>query len=266
MTKKLLTLIFSLLSLTSNGQTQEFPREINLVFDYLLKKDFPEVFNDKSYKFRPISWQIVDIDNDGNVEVFLQTFPHYSQTPSITIFKINKSDSVTRIIEGFAPGHLIPLSAEDDYISPHSTGTAIDAQIDKNEPEKLLKFANASLKFGMSCVLYKNFIHTDRKESKTYLDLTYLDDYSTENSCANFQFSKPNEIVAGKVKGASNKYFIARIENDLFCYEIKGFENDVYVNKTVTIIKAPSGLIKLVTEDGYIKYLTNKNKLQDLKI
>jgi hypothetical protein len=266
MTKNRLTLIFSLLALTSIAQSQKFPREINLVFDYLLKKDFPEVFNGKSYQFRPVSWQIVDIDDDGNTEVFLQTFPHYSQSPSITIFKISANDSVTRIIEGFAPGHLIPLSAEDDYITPHSTGTAIDAQIDKNEPEKLLKFANASLKFGMSCVLYKNFIHTDKKESKTFLDLTYLMDYSAENSCANFQFSKPNEIIAGKVKGASNKYFIARIENDLFCYEIKGFENDTYVNKTVTIIKAPSDLIKLVIDDGYIKYVTNKDKLQDLKI
>lgn len=189
MTKIMLPLVLSLLALTSNGQSQEFPREINLVFDYLLKKDFPEVFNGKSYQFRPVNWQIVDIDDDGNIEVFLQTFPHYTQSPSITIFSISEKDSVTRIVEGFAPGHLISLSSEDDYFSPHSTGTAIDAQLDKGEPEKLLKFASASLKFGMSCVLYKNFIHTDKKESKTFLDLSYLNDYANENTCERFQFS-----------------------------------------------------------------------------
>lgn len=266
MTRQIPILIITLLAWTANGQNQEFPREINLVFDYIIKRDFPELFNDQSYQFRPVNWQIVDIDDDGNVEVFLQTFPHYTQSPSITIFKINKNDSVTRIIEGFAPGHLIPLSAEDDYFSPHSTGTAIDAQIDPNEPENLLKFANASLKFGMSSVLYKNFIHTDKRKGKTFLDLTYLSEYSAENSCKNFQFSRPDEIIAGKVKGKSNKFFVARIGSDLFCYEIKGFENDVYINKTVTIVKAPLDLIKLVIDNGYIKYYTDKEILLDLKI
>lgn len=265
MTKKLLTLISILLAFNSNGQNQEFPREINLVFDYLLNVDFPEIFNNKSYQFRPVNWQIIDIDNDGNVEVFLQTYPHYTQSPTITIFKINKNDSVTRIIEGLAPGHLIPLSDKDDYFSPHSTGTAIDAQLDKNEPEKLLKFANASLKFGMSCVLYKNFIHTDKKDSNTFLDLTYLNDYSNENTCEQFQFSMPEEIIAGKVKRAANKFFVAKIGDEFFCYEIKGFENNVNIKKTISIIKVPLNFKKFAIDDGYIKYLTDKDKLIDFK-
>jgi len=264
--RQLLTSLFLICFLPADAQNPQFPKEINLVFDYLIKKDYPEVFNKKSYQFRPVNWQIVDIDNDGTIEVFLQTFPHYTQSPTITIFKIDKNDSVTRVVEGFAPGHLIPLSDEDDYFSPHSTGTALDAQLESPNPEKLLLFGKAGLRFGMSCVLYKNFVHSDKRDSKTFLDLSYLDDYPNENSCASFQFSKPEEIAAGSIKGKSNKYFIARIANDLFCYEIKGFENDGLINKTVTIVKAPSDLVKLVVEGGFIKYSTKFSKLADLEM
>lgn len=263
MKRHLLTSFLFLYSLIVTGQ-QNFPREISLVFDYLLKEDYPELFKDKPYQFRPVSWQIVDIDDDGVIEVFLQTYPHYTQSPSITIFKIAKNDSVTRIIEGLAPGRLIALSDKDDYFSPHSTGTAIDVKIESSDPEKLLKFANASLKFGMSCVLYNNFIHSDKRKGKTFLDLTHLNDFPSENSCAKFQFSRPDQIIAGKVKGSENKYFIARSGDELFCYEIIGFESNVFVKKTVSIIKTPPELIKLVIVDGFIKYITKNDEQLDL--
>ena len=67
-------------SLIAKGQDNNFPKEINLVFDYLLKKDYPELFGDQSFQFRPIDWQIIDIDDDGVTEVFLQTFPHFRQS------------------------------------------------------------------------------------------------------------------------------------------------------------------------------------------
>ena len=41
-------------SLIAKGQDNNFPKEINLVFDYLLKKDYPELFGDQSFQFRPI--------------------------------------------------------------------------------------------------------------------------------------------------------------------------------------------------------------------
>ena len=57
----------------------EIPKEIDAVFYYIINKDFPELFNDKPFQFRPIRWSIIDIDDDGTTEVFLQTFPHYRQ-------------------------------------------------------------------------------------------------------------------------------------------------------------------------------------------
>lgn len=254
-------------TLIASGQDYNFPKEINLVFDYLLKKDYPELFGDQPFQFRPIAWQIIDIDDDGKTEVFLQTFPHYRQSPTITIFQIDKSDSVTRIIEGFVPGHLVKLSKADDYFDPHSTGTAIDMQLDSNEPEKFRKLAESSLSFGMSVILYKNFIHSDKREGKgIFVDLMYLDDYARENSCAKFQFEKPDQIIAGKVKNQEKKFLIAKVGNELFCYKINGFVDSKFVDKEIKIIEIPKDFKELQLDNMTIKYLNKKGQIKDLEI
>lgn len=265
--RKILSGLLILISSFANGQDNNFPKEINLVFDYLLNNDFPELFGDEPFQLRPIDWQIIDIDDDGIIEVFLQTFPHFRQSPSITVFQIDKNDSVTRIIEGFAPGHLIKISEEDDYFDPHTTGTAIDMQLDSNNPEKFKKLAESSLKFGMSTVLYKNFIHSDKREGKgIFIDLMYLNDYSTENSCVNFQFAKPDKIIAGKILNQDKKYFIAKVGNELYCYKINGFQDSRFINKEITIIYIPKDFKELKLENGVIKYLNKKEQLIDLEI
>jgi len=265
--RKILIGLLILTSFFAKGQDNNFPKEINLVFDYLLKKDYPELFGDQTLQFRPIDWQIIDIDNDGIIEVFLQTFPHYRQSPSITIFQIDKNDSVTRIIEGFAPGHLVKLSKEDDYFDPHTTGYAMDMQLDSNDPEKFKILAESSLKFGMSVILYKNFIHTDKREGKgVFIDLMYLDDYSKANSCENFQFDKPDKIIAGKILNHDKKFFIAKVGKELFCYKINGFKDSKFINKEISIINVPKDLRDLILENGFIKYLNKKGQLIDLQI
>jgi len=265
--KKLLIIFAVLVNFTLYGQEYNFPKEINLVFDYILNEDYPEQFGDKSYQFRPIDWQIVDIDNDGITEVFLQTFPHYRQSPTITIFQIDKNDKVSRIIEGLAPGHLIELSEKDDYLDPHTTGTAIDLQLKSKEPEKYRKFAESSLKFGLSTVLYKNFIHTDKRNGKEiYMDLMCLDDYKNEGSCEKFQFSRPEQIIAGKLPNSEFGYFIAKVNNELFCYKILGFEKSTYIKKEIKIIELPEDFKKLQLDNGFIKYENSKGELRDLTI
>jgi hypothetical protein len=52
--KKLLLGLLIFIPTISQSQEQRFPKEINLVFDYLLKKDYPEKFGDTNYQIRPI--------------------------------------------------------------------------------------------------------------------------------------------------------------------------------------------------------------------
>jgi hypothetical protein len=247
--------------------SNEYPKEVRLAFDYLIKKDFPESFNDVGHHFRPVSWAISDMDNDGITEVFLQTFPHYRQSPTITILQVHKLDSVSRITEGLAPGHLIPVSPVDNYIDTHTTGTAIDMQLGESNPDKVKLFAISSIKEGMSPVLYKNFIHTDKRDGKpTLLDLRYLDGFMKENTCEHFQFPQPESIAAGKVSGKANKFFVAQVGSKLFCYEIKGFEANGWINKMVTIRDKPKDFKRFKEEGGFIKYQTLEGDLKSIKI
>ncbi len=259
--------LFTFFIVISNAQNSDFPKEIELVFDYLVNKEPPELFNGQPFQPRPIGYQIIDIDNDGITEVFLQTFPHYRQSPTITIYQIDSNKIVTRITEGFAPGHLIPLSEKEDYFDSHSTGTAVDMQLDSNKPDKFMKLAQSSLKFGMSVVLYKNFIHTDKREGNgIFIDLMYLNDYENENSCANFQFSQPEQIITGKINGFKSNFFIAKVNKELFCYKIDGFNGTSFVNKEIAIIKLPKKFKNLILENGFIKYQDKKGKSIELEL
>lgn len=266
--KKILSVIVITIAFGAKGQsTNDFPKEVNLVFDYMINKDFPELFNDKPFQFRPVRWAIIDIDDDGVTEVFLQTFPHYRQSPTITIYQVDKIDSVKRITEAFAPGHLIEVSQKQDYFDTHTTGTAVDMQLGSNDPEKLKVFAKSSLKFGMSPILFKNFIHTDKRDGDPiFLDLTYLNDYPTENSCANFQFSFPDNIVAGKIDGKKYKFLIAQVKDELYCYEIVGIDDNGWIEKQITVIDLPKDFKEFHVTDDEINYLSKKGKVKSLKI
>jgi hypothetical protein len=262
---------FSLLLLISRPVFCEinfdYPKEVKLVLNYLTNEDFPESFNNMGHHFRPVSWVINDIDNDGITEVFLQTLPHYRQSPTITVFQVDKLGVVSRITEGLAPGHLVPVSPIGNYIDTHSTGTAIDMQLGGSNPDKDKIFANSSIKHGLSPVLYKNFIHTDKRDGKpTLLDLRYLADPIKENTCENIQFPQPESIAAGKITGKANKVFIAQVGSKLFCYEIKGFEANGWINKIVTIMDKPNDFKRFKEEGGFINYETFKGELKSVKI
>lgn len=263
----LIFIAFTIAFGTRAQSTNDFPKEVNAVFDYMINKDFPELFNEKPFQFRPIRWVIIDIDNDGLTEVFLQTYPHYRQSPTITIYQVDKQDSVKRITEAFAPGHLIEVSPEHDYFDTHTTGTAVDMQLGSSDPEKLRVFAKSSLKFGMSPILFKNFIHTDKRDGNpTFLDLTYLDDYPTENSCANFQFSFPDNIVAGQIEGKEYKYLIAQVKDELYCYEIVGFDENGWVKKQITVIDLPKDFKEFQVVEEMVNYVSKKGKVKSLKL
>jgi hypothetical protein len=252
--------------LSASGQ-RIIPREINLVFNYLKHQDYPEKFNDKSFQVRPVDWQIIDIDDDGTLEVFLQTFPHYLESPTITIFQIAKNDSVTRILEGLVPGRLLPLGENRDYyFDPHTTGTALDSHVEKGDSLAHQKFAHALIGRGMSAIIYKNFIHADHRNGAVFVDLRYLGAFDKPGTCQNFQFAKPDEIIVGRVNGSYHNNFVARVDNELFCYEITGFVDGIYLKKRVRIRRTASDFEVLVIDSGFIKYRTTSGEIKELTI
>ena len=72
--KKLIISLLLIISINAYSQESNFPKEINLVFDFLLKIDYPELFGGNPYQFRPVSWQIIDIDDDGQPKFFFEHF------------------------------------------------------------------------------------------------------------------------------------------------------------------------------------------------
>jgi hypothetical protein len=264
--KKSLYFFLPFIWFSASGQ-RIIPKEVNLVSEYLNQKDCPEKFGDKSFPLRVIDWQIIDIDDDGILEVFLQTFPHYLQSPPITIFQISKNDSVTRMLEGFAPGRLLPLAENRDYyFDSHTMGLANDSYIERADSLTHRKFGLALIEAGTSAVIYKQFIHSDNRSSAVFADLRYLGAYNHQRKCDTFQFAKPDEIIAGRVRGSYHKNFIARVDDELFCYEILGFDSNQFVKKKIRIVRVPADFEVLIHENGFVKYRTKSGEVKDFRI
>ncbi|HMQ01072.1 MAG TPA: hypothetical protein PKC24_14925 [Cyclobacteriaceae bacterium] len=245
----------------------DFPPEINLVLDYLLKEDYPEVINAQNLKLRPVRWAIFDVDNDGNTEVFLQILPHYMQSPAILVFSIFEKDSVVSITEALAPGRMVPVYKKELFIDTHTTGVAADLQIENTDREKLKAIVNASLKFGLSVIVFKNFIHTEKRDSKPFfVDATHLYYPNKANACTDWQIALPQSIAAGKVKGRKKNVFIAFSEGEFFCYEISAIHEGKYIEKHLSILPAPKLFSHFEMERDQIKYRDAMGNLHDLKL
>jgi hypothetical protein len=233
----------------------DFPKEIDLVLTYLLKHDYPEVVNGENLHIRPVSWAIFDVDKDGYTEVFLQLLPYYMQSPAVLVFKILEKDSVVRITEALAPGRLVPVYNKERFMSTHSMGIAADMQLADANDEKLYTLAESALKFGMSVILFKNFIHTDKRESKPFfVDASHIRYFSKENACTDLQIALPEKIAAGKIKGRKNNVFIAYSAGEFFCFEIFGFKENKFIDKKLTITPAPKLFAHFELDGDLIKY------------
>ncbi len=245
----------------------DFPKEVDLVLNYLMKYDYPEVINGEHLHIRPVRWGIFDVDNDGFTEVFLQLLPYYLQSPTILVFKIIEGDSVIRITEALSPGRIVPVYDKKRFISTHSLGVAVDMQLADNGPEKLIALANASMKFGMSVTLFKNFIHTDKRDSKPYfVDVSYLQYFSKENSCTDLMIAIPESIITGKVKGRKNNVFLAYSAGEIFCYEILGIKENKFIEKKLTITPAPKLFAHFELDGDIIKYRNQMGNIQTLSL
>jgi hypothetical protein len=215
---------------------EKLPPKVAAVQKYLLEKDYPEVFGEQHYRIKVEDALVADVDDDGNEEVLLLVKPHYRQSPTIILFKVSKDLKVKRVIEGLAPGPLVKVSG--DYLDCHTLGMGADVTAEgiEKDPKKRKEVVAISLKEMGGVVEYRNFIHTDGREGKVYVDMSHLD-APKKASCESFEFSTVDAIKAGSRDDGSGNYLLALVGKELYMYKIKKITSDGFLQKTLTVKK-----------------------------
>lgn len=215
------------------------PEEIRKIRDYILNEDYPELFEDKSYRAAIRDMRPIDFGKDGSTEIVVHFKPHYLQSPTIVIYQIDEHGEVRRIREGLAPGPLVERGA--DFLDSHELGAAVDfttsgKSLSAAERRQLIKKATDNSGFGM-IVQYRDFFHADsRNGSPSYIDMTHVEPFSTDKDCANFEFSEVERISVGYRKGESDIGVIAALVGDeIYVYEIRSISDDGFLDKHLTI-------------------------------
>lgn len=164
--------------------------------------------------------------------------PHYRQSPTVVLFKVSKDLKVKRVVEGLAPGRLVPVTG--DYLDSHTLGMAADLTVQETEmdPKKRKQAVAIALKEMGGVVEYSNFIHTDGRTGKApvYIDMSYLK-APKDATCETFEFSTVDALhVAAKDDGSGN-YLVALVGAELYMYKIKKITTDGFLQKTLTVKK-----------------------------
>ncbi len=230
------TLICLMFALMPPAMASQLPAEYKLVEQYILERDYPELFEDKSYRLQVQNVLVEDLDNDGRPEVILHVKPHYRQSPPLVIYQIDENQQVRRLVEGLAPGPLVAV--DGDYLDSHTLGAAVDFTIEaKGSKLDAEAHHQAALKvirkFG-GVVEYNGFVHADsRSGGGMYVDMRHIKEIPGGASCEAFQFSDVKHIAVRRKEGDPAKYIIALTEDALWVYRIAGITADGFLDKSV---------------------------------
>jgi hypothetical protein len=216
----------------------ELPPKVAAVQKYLLNEDYPEVFGEQHYRIKVEDALVADVDDDGNEEVILLVKPHYRQSPTIVLFKVSKDLKVKRVIEGLAPGPLVPVSG--DYLDSHTLGMGVDLTIQgaEKDPKNRKEAVTIALKEMGGVVEYRSFFHTDGRKGKApvYVDMSHLE-APKNGSCEAFEFSTVDAIKVASKDDGTGHYLLALVGKELYTYKIKKITTDGFLEKNLTVKK-----------------------------
>ncbi len=206
------------------------------------------------------------------MEVVLHVMPHYRQSATIVIFRVDKELVVTRVKEGLAPGPLVPLSGT--FLDSHSTGHAVDLTL-KGTLEKSLsaeqrdEFMDRLLKQSGGIVEYPTFIHVDSRRGATaYVDMRKVSIQPSMLTCSDFEFSRVDRVVAGTTPNSGRKELLAAlVAESIYIYRITSFLSSGLIDKNVSILKTPPDFVGLIrTASGRLGYQNKTGEVKELSV
>ncbi len=229
---------------------------------YIIEKDYPEVFEDITYRVEIKNIIFDDLDGDKILEAIVQFKPHYRQSPTIVFYRILPGLKISRVIEGLAPGKIV--DAGDYYIDSHTLGLAVDFKIEGDVVSiDVIKSAMSTKGFG-GLVLYPEFIHADNRTYSnlpTFIDMSHLD--VNAKDCEPFEFHEVNQIQVGVHR--NTKFLAAWVGSEIYLYKINKFGNDGFIEKELLITQTPEGF-KGFSDTDYLGYIDNTGNVFELKI
>lgn len=215
-----------------------YPPRFQAVIDYLLNEEYPELFGDKPYHIRPTGFDIGDLDGDGVDEVVVSFEPHYRQSPTIMIFKVDNKMKVKRLTEALAPGRLVPVSG--DYLDSHTIGFGIDmspSEKDFKKPNVMKDFTEIALQEMGNVVEYKDFLHVDGRKGKgIFIDMTHIKNPPKDRTCESFEFEKVKAVRIMRRKTDGVPVILAATEKEAYMYTIKGISKNGMLDKELKIV------------------------------
>lgn len=261
---------FILIAYTPLYAQDELPAEVSRVMQFIIKTEYLELYGGQYYKIRLRGYEVIDIDRDGTIEVFLMIYPHYHQTAPIVIYQI-KGNNVSRVFEALAPGPLVNRSGE--YLDCHTMGLGIDAAniLDKENkqvnPDTIIAWANKRGK-QTNIVVYNKFIHIGVSEGKgSFVDMRHQKEFQDALNCEKFQFSCPDEMISGYLNDDSkNKYLICKVKDRLFIYKINKIRPDGIIDKEMKEYDLPDDFVKFDKRSKVINYFDKENNSKILNI
>lgn len=219
-------------------QFAQQPEEIKKLRDFILNRDYPEIFKDKSYRVAIDDIQLIDLDKDGQMEAVVLFRPYYLQSPTIVIYQFLKDGTVTRLRESLAPGPLVKRG--DYFLDSHELGMGVDFSVgDEDMPsEQFREIAESATNNFNLVVQYSNFLHGDSRTGlPMYIDMSHVDLISTSKACAEFQYSKVDGINVGYKDGEKGAGMIAAlVGKNIYLYQINAINQNGYLDKELTIM------------------------------